>query len=107
MTARCASKCQTGPVSEGTMRLCSRSAAQAPPQLGSDGEWTHLLQARGVAISNLRPSNCGFDVDWSEHFRSQFNGRPVKAVTASFVDDTGATHRKQGEFVVTSSGVEE
>jgi uncharacterized flavoprotein (TIGR03862 family) len=76
------------------------------PQLGSDGDWTHLLQARGVTVSNLRPSNCGFDIDWSDHFRTRFNGQPVKAVTASFVDHTGATQRKQGEFVVTTSGVE-
>jgi uncharacterized flavoprotein (TIGR03862 family) len=76
------------------------------PQLGSDGDWTDLLQARGVTVSNLRPSNCGFDVDWSNHFSSRFNGQPVKAVTASFIESSGATHRKQGEFVVTTSGVE-
>ncbi|MGZ5142662.1 MAG: TIGR03862 family flavoprotein [Burkholderiales bacterium] len=76
------------------------------PQLGSDGDWTRLMQARGVTVSNLRPSNCGFDVDWSNHFSSRFNGQPVKAVTASFTDHTGATHRKQGEFIVTTSGVE-
>ncbi len=31
-------------------------------RLGSDGAWVPLLAERGVAISPLRPSNCGFDV---------------------------------------------
>lgn len=31
-------------------------------RLGSDGAWVPLLQARGVAVAALQPSNCGFDV---------------------------------------------
>jgi uncharacterized flavoprotein (TIGR03862 family) len=76
------------------------------PQLGSDGTWVHLLQQRDIATAPLQPANCGFDVDWSEHFRVRFSGQPVKAVTASFDDGTGAKKRRQGEFIVTENGVE-
>ena len=31
-------------------------------RLGSDGAWVPLLEARGVTVAPLRPSNCGFDV---------------------------------------------
>ena len=50
------------------------------PQLGSTGEWVPLLAERGVPLAPLRPSNCGFDVGWSEHFRTKFAGHPVKTV---------------------------
>jgi uncharacterized flavoprotein (TIGR03862 family) len=72
------------------------------PQLGSDGRWMPLLAARGVPLAPLRPANCGFDVDWSEHFRSSYAGQPVKTVTARLAGEPG----RQGEFVVTATGVE-
>ncbi|MBI3524860.1 MAG: TIGR03862 family flavoprotein [Betaproteobacteria bacterium] len=78
-------------------------------RLGSDGAWTSLLAQEGVAVAPLRSSNCGFDAageGWSEHFRGRFAGQPVKPVVVSFTDSTGHVHRKQGEFVVTASGVE-
>jgi uncharacterized flavoprotein (TIGR03862 family) len=76
------------------------------PRLGSDGTWAPLLAQRGVAVAPLRPSNCGFDAGWSDHFRARFAGQPVKTVVASFADASGRTHRKQGEFVITGTGVE-
>jgi uncharacterized flavoprotein (TIGR03862 family) len=76
------------------------------PQLGSDGRWVQLLAERGIGISPLRPANCGFDVAWSEHFRTRHAGKPVKPVVASFTDAAGTQHRRQGEFVITDSGVE-
>ena len=80
-------------------------------RLGSDGAWVPLLQARGVDVAPLRPSNCGFDVaptgpdraGWSEHLRQRFAGQPVKPVAASYADGSG---RQQGEFVLTDTGVE-
>jgi len=76
------------------------------PQLGSDGAWVPLLMQRGVDVAALRPANCGFDVGWSEHFRTRFAGHPVKSVVASCADAAGAVERRQGEFVVTATGVE-
>jgi uncharacterized flavoprotein (TIGR03862 family) len=42
------------------------------PRLGSDGSWVAALAAKGVAISPLRPANCGFTVAWSDIFRDRF-----------------------------------
>ncbi len=76
------------------------------PQLGSDGAWAPLLAQRGVAISPLLPSNCGFDAGWSEHFRMRFAGTPVKTAVASFTDRQGRRFHQEGEFIVTDTGVE-
>ncbi|BAK77750.1 HI0933 family protein [Pseudogulbenkiania sp. NH8B] len=75
-------------------------------KLGSDGAWLPRLAERGVEVCPLVPSNCGFDVGWSEHFRSRFAGEPLKSVVLSFTDADGREQRKQGEFVVTEGGVE-
>ena len=45
------------------------------PRLGSTGGWEGLLVEKGVAVSPLVPSNCGFLVDWSDAFRRRFEGR--------------------------------
>jgi uncharacterized flavoprotein (TIGR03862 family) len=70
-------------------------------KFGSDGAWVPLLAGRGVAIAPLKPANCGFDVGWSEHFRARYAGQPVKPVRLEW---DGAS--RQGEFVVTETGVE-
>lgn len=75
-------------------------------RLGSTGAWVPLLEREGVAVAPLRASNCGFDVGWSEYFCARFAGHPVKSVIASFTDAAGRAYRRQGEFVVTASGVE-
>jgi uncharacterized flavoprotein (TIGR03862 family) len=71
------------------------------PQLGSNGSWVPLLAQRGIDIATLRPSNCGFDIAWSDHFRERFVGEPLKSVAATFGEV-----RKQGECVITSTGIE-
>ncbi|MDA8231437.1 MAG: TIGR03862 family flavoprotein [Magnetospirillum sp.] len=71
------------------------------PHLGSDGAWTAPVAARGIAIAPLRPSNCGFDVGWSDHFRERFAGAPIKLVTLRFA---GRTSR--GEVTLTETGIE-
>ncbi len=70
-------------------------------RLGSDGAWLPWLQARGVAVAGLQPANCGFDIGWSEHFRSRYAGEPLKSVALSC-----AGFHQAGEFVVTETGVE-
>jgi len=59
-----------------------------------------------VAVAPLKPSNCGFDGTWSEHFRTRFAGQPLKAVVLSFTDSKGNVFHQQGEFIVTETGVE-
>ena len=75
-------------------------------RLGSDGAWVPMLAQRGVPVAPLLPSNCGFDVDWSEHFSSRYAGEPLKTVAVIAQDSDGQEMRKQGQFVVTQGGVE-
>ena len=70
-------------------------------RLGSDGAWVDWLKQAGAEVEPLRPSNCGFDVAWSEHFREKYGGHPLKSVILSFGE-----FRQQGEFIVTKEGVE-
>lgn len=76
------------------------------PKLGSDGAWVSLLEGMGVDVAPLQSANCGFDVTWSEHLRSQFSGAPVKSVALTFTDVQGVTERRQGEMIIGSHGVE-
>lgn len=75
-------------------------------RLGSDGAWVPLLAEKGVQIARLQPANCGFEVVWSDHFRTRFAGEPVKSVVLNFTNRNGVTFSRQGEFVVSEYGVE-
>ena len=70
------------------------------PKLGSDGGWVSTLQERGVTVTPLRPSNCGFIATWSEVFR-KFEGAPLKRIAISF-----AGRSVRGEAMVTRDGLE-
>jgi uncharacterized flavoprotein (TIGR03862 family) len=76
------------------------------PQLGSDGSWQALLQARGVDVAPLQSANCGFDIDWSAFFIQHHAGAPLKHVIAHWHDADGHAHARQGECVVTETGIE-
>ena len=72
-------------------------------RLGSDGAWLPLLADRGVPLTALQPSNCGFEVaGWSPLFAAKFAGAPVKSCAIAL--DQQAP--RLGEFVITASGVE-
>jgi hypothetical protein len=86
------------------------------PRLGSDGAWVPLLAARSVPIAPLQPANCGFDAastrangverpGWSDHLRERYAGQPVKPVAAR-MDTDRPEDSKQGEFVLTETGIE-
>lgn len=97
------------------------------PRLGSDGAWVPVLAAQGVQLAPLQAANCGFDVrgregqGWTTHFRERFAGHPLKSVVLRVGargeaaqlarDGTGhaaaaARFERQGEFVITDTGVE-
>jgi uncharacterized flavoprotein (TIGR03862 family) len=76
------------------------------PRLGSDAAWVPLMSARGVPVEPLRPANCGFDANWSDYFRERFAGQPVKPVAITLTDVDGNVQHRQGEFVVTETGIE-
>lgn len=71
------------------------------PRLGSDGSWVPYLKDHGVHVTPFRPANCGFNVNWSDHFRDRFEGEPVKNTILSFESQT-----IKGDFVVSRHGVE-
>ncbi len=105
-------------------------------RLGSDGAWLPWLRDRGVPVRELTPSNCGFDVGWSEHFSSRHAGAPMKGVAIAWQEALGEGARRnvgtegpegtqgeegkegtegavrrgwqwrKGEFVITAGGVE-
>lgn len=71
------------------------------PRLGSDGSWAPILADAGLSVTPLKPSNCGFEVAWSEIFSTRFAGQPIKRAAIAF---DGAFAR--GEAVVTADGIE-
>ncbi|HSP25149.1 MAG TPA: TIGR03862 family flavoprotein, partial [Saliniramus sp.] len=71
------------------------------PRMGSDGSWVAILSQLGVAVRPLLPSNAGFDIAWSEHFRERFAGAPLKRIALSFDGQTA-----RGEAIVTREGLE-
>ncbi|MDF0675506.1 MAG: TIGR03862 family flavoprotein [Nitrospira sp.] len=76
------------------------------PHLGSDAAWVRILTEQKVPIVPLKPANCGFDVPWSEHFRTKFAGHPVKTVHVMVKAVDGTVIGRMGEFVITEAGVE-
>jgi len=77
-------------------------------RLGSNGAWVPWLRAQGVAVAQLVPANCGFDLakGWSEHFLSRYAGQPFKSVAITFGNDKGQYFARKGEFVATATGIE-
>lgn len=71
------------------------------PRLGSDGGWRDILSSQGIAISELKPANCGFRVGWSDSFRERFEGQPLKNVALAF-----DAHTSRGEIIITKDGIE-
>ena len=76
------------------------------PVLGSDGSWQEILRSRDVDVASLQPANCGFDVQWTPFLRQRHAGAPIKPVAIEWTAPGGETLRRQGEFVLTESGVE-
>jgi len=81
-------------------------------RLGSDGAWVPWLEAAGIPVNPLQPSNCGFHVagrggiGWTPFFISRFAGKPLKSVAVEWAAPLGQISRRQGEFVASSYGVE-
>ncbi|NML33828.1 TIGR03862 family flavoprotein [Paraburkholderia antibiotica] len=76
------------------------------PRLGSDAAWVPLMASRDVPVEPLRPANCGFDADWSPYLRERFAGQPIKPVAISLIDIDKKVHNRQGEILLTETGLE-
>ena len=68
---------------------------------GSNAAWIPILENRGVEVAPLKPSNCGFDIHWTEHIKTRFAGSPLKTIKLSF-----GGQQRRGEFVLSENGVE-
>jgi uncharacterized flavoprotein (TIGR03862 family) len=75
-------------------------------KLGSDAQWQSWVQAAGIPVNPLKPSNGGFEHPWSEHFKQRFSGAPIKPVVISGFDLDDIQKKLQGEFVITEHGIE-
>ncbi len=75
-------------------------------KLGSDGKWLPLLAEKGVTIAPLQPANCGFDVVWTDYFRTRFTAQPLKSIVLSFTDANGKKYQKPGELMLAATGME-
>jgi uncharacterized flavoprotein (TIGR03862 family) len=75
-------------------------------RLGSDGAWVPWLAAKGLAVLPLKPSNCGFEVAWSEHLRRRHAGAPLKGVALHWTEVDGRPAVQRGEFVISAYGIE-
>ena len=71
------------------------------PRLGSNGAWTQALAERGVELAPFQPANSGFDVAWSEVFRTRFAGHPLKNIALTFGERT-----VRGEAMIADYGIE-
>ncbi|CAB3689956.1 TIGR03862 family flavoprotein [Paraburkholderia rhynchosiae] len=76
------------------------------PRLGSDAAWVPLMASRDVPVRALQPANCGFDADWSPYLRERFAGQPVKSIAISLTDIDEKVHNRQGEILLTETGLE-
>jgi len=95
-----------GPVQVHAQAVVLALGGASWPQLGSDGAWAPLLAERGVPVAPLQPANCGFDIGWSPYFAQRFAGVPLKTVRLHLDDGQGPAFDRQGEMVVTATGIE-
>lgn len=76
------------------------------PTTGSDGSWIPILKNKVIEIKPFIPANCGFNVNWSNHFRDRFQGVPVKTVFLQTKFEGQAPNHRRGEFIITKHGLE-
>lgn len=70
-------------------------------KLGSTGEWVSFFREKNIHIETLQPSNCGFNLIWSDYFKQHFAGQPLKNIALNFGD-----FQKKGEAMITKNGIE-
>jgi uncharacterized flavoprotein (TIGR03862 family) len=92
---------------EGTTRIFQADAAILAlgggswPDTGSDGAWTTIMTALGVAVRPLQPANCGWQCAWPASVLALCEGKPLKNLSVSAGDISC-----QGELLVTNYGLE-
>lgn len=75
-------------------------------RLGSDGMWCDPFREQGIHLHNFVPSNCGFNLDWTSHFKQKFAGSPLMKVGIDLTDTKGEKRSRTGQFVISETGIE-
>jgi uncharacterized flavoprotein (TIGR03862 family) len=75
-------------------------------RLGSNGAWANLFEEKNIQINHLLPSNCGFDINWSEKFQQEFAGAPLQTIRLTTVDVDSQEKSIRGEAAITKTGIE-
>lgn len=75
-------------------------------RLGSDGAWVPLLRERNIGIADLLPSNCGFEISWSERIQQEFAGAPLQTVGLHLETLAGEAIALRGEAMLAKTGIE-
>ncbi|WP_324678515.1 TIGR03862 family flavoprotein [Hymenobacter sp. GOD-10R] len=68
---------------------------------GSDGRWTALVEAAGVATVPFSPANCGAEIQWSAFFKEKVGRTPLKNIALHCGDQ-----QVRGEVLLTDYGLE-
>jgi uncharacterized flavoprotein (TIGR03862 family) len=71
------------------------------PRMGSDGGWIGVVEALGVEVRPMMPSNMGVEIAWSPAFAGRFGGLPLKRIAARC-----GSRSTEGEAIVTEDGLE-
>lgn len=71
------------------------------PKLGSKADWVEMLCGKGVEIAPFVAANSGFAHVWSDRFKGQFAGAPLKGIRITLGNES-----RKGEGVITKHGVE-
>jgi predicted flavoprotein YhiN len=75
-------------------------------RLGSDGAWVNILRDKNIQVANLLPSNCGFEISWSQSFQQEFGGAPLQTICLSAIHIDGSVHSVRGEAMIAKTGIE-
>lgn len=68
---------------------------------GSTGEWLESFNDIGVETIPFQPMNCGFLVNWSEHFKDKIDNDHLKNIVLNF-----SKVNKRCEIMLTKYGIE-
>lgn len=68
---------------------------------GSDGNWIHLFNQKGIETSPFEAANCGLMVNWTPEFLMAHEGKPLKNIAINY-------HKQilKGEATITKYGLE-
>jgi uncharacterized flavoprotein (TIGR03862 family) len=63
--------------------------------------WANVFAGKGIEMKPFTPSNVGYEVDWSEKFLIESEGKPLKKIELET-----SRGKKLGELVITKYGLE-